>query len=223
MEGRRDRACRRAGPGHADCRLQGDRSRLLPRPLNGFRSGLSEARPSGGGTHTPCGRAGGRAAHHLSRWPAARESRLGASRLPSRDRRRAARGSCTGDRGSRRHRRGAGLRRLRGHPRSRLPPAGDGDPALGTLPHTANRPRRPDRVPPAPPGNGSAGKSPIRCRRPRGRPLSGPAHPLRTRDQQAGVHHPDSCPHPTPFLVLAGFGDRRPFKYRPTAHRRSEA
>ena len=76
---------------------------------------------------------GRRAAHRLPGRPGAEGCRFRASGVARADRRAAARGPGAGHRDPRRHHRRRRLGRLRGDPRPRLPPAADGDAALGAV------------------------------------------------------------------------------------------
>ena len=134
-------------PAFARRRAARRRHRLLPRAFDGGGPAVRRAGPGSGRELRRRRRALRGAPDRLPRRPDPAACRFRAPALAQGDRRQASRGQRAGHRAARRHHRGAGQRRLRGHARPRLPPARDGDAALGAVEVLAGGHRQPRRVP----------------------------------------------------------------------------
>ena len=132
-------------------------------------------------------------------------------------------GTVAGHRAARRHHRRPRLRRLRGDPRPRLPPAGDGDAALGAVEVVAGRAREPARVPDRRRGAPRGGGRHLRRRRPRPDELRGHDAGLRRRRRPPAADHPRAGADAHAVVVLAGADHRRARQHRPRADRRAQA
>ena len=123
------------------------RHRVLPRAFHERGQGVRQARsPRGAEFRQGCGRSR-RALHRLSRRTLSRGLGQRAPAVTKRDGRRTAQWTGARDRTARRHHRGPGLGRLRGHARPGAEPAGHGDAALGSPEIAAHSTRQPARVP----------------------------------------------------------------------------